>query len=49
VFRPFRGSYDIQAATLGEAVVVHGALILARQQFNNARASTSDSTSDKPG
>lgn len=30
VFAPFRGSYDIVAAGLGEAVVVHGALALAR-------------------
>lgn len=30
VFRPFRGSFDIVAAALGEEVVVHGALELAR-------------------
>ncbi len=29
VFPPFRGSYDIVPAALGEAVVVHGALALA--------------------
>jgi glucokinase len=30
VFPPFRGSFDIVAAALGEEVVVHGALALAR-------------------
>ncbi|MDG3005739.1 ROK family protein [Paludisphaera mucosa] len=30
VFRPFRGSFDIVPAALGEEVVVHGALELAR-------------------
>ena len=30
VFPPFRGQYDIVPATLGEAVVVHGALAIAR-------------------
>jgi glucokinase len=30
VFAPFRESYDIVPATLGEAVVVHGAIVLAR-------------------
>ena len=30
VFAPFRGSYDIVPASLGEEVVVHGALGLAR-------------------
>ncbi|HQR09262.1 MAG TPA: ROK family protein, partial [Gemmatales bacterium] len=34
VFKPFAGCYDIQAAGLGEMVVVQGALALARQQFN---------------
>jgi glucokinase len=29
VFAPFRGSFDIVPASLGEAVVVHGALIVA--------------------
>jgi glucokinase len=29
VFAPFRGSFDIVPATLGEQVVVHGALLLA--------------------
>jgi len=33
VFRPFRSCYDIRVAALGEAVVVHGALLLARQQY----------------
>ena len=31
VFGPFRGTYDVVTATLGEDVVVHGALALARQ------------------
>jgi glucokinase len=30
VFPPFRGQYDIVSATLGEEVVVHGALAIAR-------------------
>jgi glucokinase len=30
VFPPFRGTFDVVAAALGEAVVVHGALALAR-------------------
>ena len=30
VFPPFRGQYDIASATLGEEVVVHGALAVAR-------------------
>jgi glucokinase len=33
VFQPFKDCYDIQVAGLGEAVVVQGALILARQQY----------------
>lgn len=33
VFRPFVGLTDIVPAALGEEVVVHGALALARQQF----------------
>lgn len=33
VFQPFAACYDIQVAALGEAVVVHGALALARQHF----------------
>jgi glucokinase len=33
VFEPFRGSYDIIPAALGEEVVVHGALVLARRRF----------------
>jgi glucokinase len=33
VFRPFAGCYDIVPAVLGEAVVVHGALALARLRF----------------
>ena len=35
VFRPFAQSYDIVAATLGEEVVVHGALALVRKRFGN--------------
>jgi glucokinase len=30
VFPPFRGEFDILGAELGEEVVVHGALALAR-------------------
>jgi glucokinase len=33
VFPPFRGSFDIVPAALGEEVVVHGALALARDAF----------------
>jgi glucokinase len=33
VFEPFRGLTDIEPAALGEEVVVHGALALARQKF----------------
>jgi glucokinase len=33
VFRPFAGFYDIVHADLGEEVVVHGALALARQRL----------------
>lgn len=33
VFRPFADCYDIVPAALGEAVVVHGALALARQRL----------------
>jgi glucokinase len=33
VFKPFAGSYDIAPAALGEEVVVHGALALARQRL----------------
>ena len=33
VFKPFAGLTDIVPASLGEAVVVHGALALARQRF----------------
>jgi glucokinase len=34
VFRPFAGLTDIVPATLGEEVVVHGAIALARKRFN---------------
>ncbi|WP_337174213.1 ROK family protein [Paludisphaera sp.] len=36
-FAPFRGSFDIVAAELGEAVVVHGALELARDALKASR------------
>jgi glucokinase len=32
VFKPFAGCYDIMPAALGEEVVIHGALALARQE-----------------
>ena len=35
VFPPLRGTYRIVPAELGEAVVVHGALVLARAQAEN--------------
>jgi glucokinase len=34
-FKPFAGCYDIVPADLGEEVVVHGALGLARRRFHN--------------
>src|SRR4029079_15319607 len=33
VFKPFADCYDIVPAALGEEVVVHGALALARRRF----------------
>jgi glucokinase len=36
VFKPFAGCYDIVPAALGEEVVVHGALALARRQFTGS-------------
>ena len=36
VFRPFAGLTDIVPAALGEEVVVHGALALARQKLGPA-------------
>ena len=36
VFKPFAGQYDIVPAALGEAVVVHGALALARQRLTSS-------------
>jgi len=36
VFEPFRGGFDIVAAALGETVVVHGALALARDGALNS-------------
>jgi glucokinase len=35
VFKPFAASYDIVPAALGEAVVVHGALALARKRLQH--------------
>jgi glucokinase len=35
-FRPFAGCYDIVPAALGEEVVVHGALALARRRFQQS-------------
>jgi glucokinase len=40
VFKPFTGCFDICPAALGEEVVVHGALALARQQFNKTSCPT---------
>src|SRR5207244_13205156 len=37
VFQPFAGCYDIVPAALGEEVVVHGALALARRCFGEAK------------
>jgi glucokinase len=37
VFRPFADCYEIVPAALGEAVVLHGALALARQQLEGVR------------
>ena len=36
VFPPFAGCYDIVPAILGEEVVVHGALALARRRFGDS-------------
>jgi glucokinase len=36
-FQPFRGRFDIVPARLGEAVVVHGALALARDALDQGR------------
>src|SRR5206468_516968 len=40
VFPPFRGSFDIVAAALGEEVVVHGALALADDAAGTAARSS---------
>ena len=37
VFPPFRGTFDVVPAALGEAVVVHGALALARDAARGRR------------
>jgi glucokinase len=37
VFEPFRGRFDIVPAALGEAVVVHGAMAIARDTVLNSR------------
>lgn len=48
VFRPFAGLTDIVPASLGEEVVVHGALALARQRHAEASpASPASSASPK--
>ena len=39
VFRPFANCYDIVPAALGEEVVVHGALALARRRFGEHASS----------
>jgi glucokinase len=39
VFPPFRTSFDMAAAALGEEVVVHGALALAHDAWANTRSS----------
>jgi glucokinase len=36
VFKPFAGRFDIVPAALGEEVVVHGALVLARKRFSQS-------------
>lgn len=41
VFKPFADCYDIVPAALGEEVVVHGALALARRHFGNEQLSQS--------
>lgn len=38
VFRPFAGCYEIVPAALGEEVVVHGALALAKRRFGGSSA-----------
>jgi glucokinase len=43
VFQPFRGQFDVVPATLGEEVVVHGALTLARDSVLATRISTAAS------
>ena len=37
VFKPFADCYDIVPAALGEEVVVHGALALARKKSSSER------------
>jgi len=37
VFEPFRGQFDVVPAALGEEVVVHGALLLARESITQPR------------
>jgi glucokinase len=41
VFPSFRGQYDISPAKLGEKVVLHGALAIARDALNNLTRSPS--------
>ena len=38
VFEPFRGQFDIVPAALGEEVVVHGALTIARDAISNSKS-----------
>ena len=38
VFKPFAKCYDIVPAALGEEVVLHGALALARQRLGGTRS-----------
>ena len=44
VFAPFRGTYDIIPAGLGEEVVVHGALALAHDAVNPLRNDNAERT-----
>jgi glucokinase len=39
-FPPFAGLTDVVPAALGEEVVVHGALALARQRFDDRQGTT---------
>ena len=39
MFKPFAGCYDIVPAALGEEVVVHGAIALARRKLGSREGS----------